>query len=89
MYGSFLIRNFMLSVIIPSCKDIYLQRTIEDVLKKANGKIEVIAVLDGADVEVPKRNDPRIKIVHIGKAKGMRNAINAGIKGHMYIISNF
>ena len=37
----------MLSVIIPSRNEVFLQQTIDDVLRNAVGEIEVIAVLDG------------------------------------------
>jgi len=37
----------MLSVIIPSKNELFLKRTILDVLEKATGEIEIFAVLDG------------------------------------------
>lgn len=72
----------MVSVIIPSRVDQYLQRTIDDLLTKAEGVIEVIVVLDGYWPNPPLRNDERVKIVHQGTLhdnKGMRSAIGAGI----------
>ena len=69
----------MLSIIIPSYKDPLLHKTIDDLLDKAGGEIEIIPVLDGYWPEIPIKDDPRIKVVHLGKNRGMRGAINAGV----------
>jgi len=68
-----------LSVIIPCHKDPYLQKTIDSLLENATGEIEVIAVLDGYWADPPLREDPRVRIVHLGEKTGMRGAINAGV----------
>lgn len=67
----------MLSVIIPSYKDPYLQNTIDSILENAEGEVEVIPVLDGYWTTL--KPDPRVKIVHLGQNRGMRGAINAGV----------
>jgi len=67
----------MLSIIIPSYKDPLLQKTIDSLLENAGGEIEVIAVMDG--YWQPLKDDPRVRIVHLGKNRGMRGAINAGV----------
>lgn len=67
----------MLSVIIPSYKDPFLHKTIDSILENATGEIEIIAVLDGYWT-LPKQ-DPRVRVVHLGKNRGMRGAINAGV----------
>ena len=67
----------MLSVIVPSYKDPLLNKTIGSLLENAEGDIEIIAVLDGYWQEVV--GDPRVRIVHLGKNRGMRGAINAGV----------
>lgn len=69
----------MLSVVIPSYKDPLLHKTIDSLLDNSEGEIEVIPVLDGYVSEQPFRQDKRIKIVYLGKNRGMRRAINAGI----------
>jgi glycosyltransferase involved in cell wall biosynthesis len=69
----------MLSVIIPSYKDPYLQKTIDSLLKNAQGKIEVIPVLDGYTPKKPIKSDSRVKVIRWRKNRGMRAAINAGI----------
>src|SRR3990167_3919583 len=71
-----------LSVIIPSRQPEYLQKTIDDLLLKARGEIEVIVVLDGYWPEPMLRDDQRVKIIHQGAVHdnpGMRAAINAGM----------
>lgn len=68
-----------LSVIIPSYKDPLLQRTIDDILENAQGKIEIIAVIDGYEPARPLKEDPRLKVLKFEKNKGMRAAINAGV----------
>jgi len=69
-----------LSVVIPSYKEKYLKPTIKDILKNAETELEIIAVLDGwwesSDRIV---DDPRVKYLHLGKTRGMREAINAGV----------
>lgn len=69
----------MLSVIVPSYKDPLIHKTIDSLLENAEGEIEIIPVLDGYWPETPIKNDPRIKILHLGKNRGMRGAINAGV----------
>lgn len=69
----------MLSIIIPSYKDPLLHKTIDSLLTNAEGEIEIIPVLDGYWPETPIKNDPRVKILHLGKNRGMRGAINAGV----------
>lgn len=68
----------MLSIIIPSYKDPLLHKTVQSILDNAVGEVEVICVLDGYWT-VPV-DDPRVKVVHLGKNRGMRGAINAGMK---------
>jgi GT2 family glycosyltransferase len=71
-----------LSVVIPSWKDPYNKKTVEDLLKNSElgDKLEIIVVQDGywmpPDWIV---NDPRVRYIHLGANRGMRGAINAGI----------
>ena len=70
----------LLSVIIPSWKDPYLIKTIDSLLdnSRLGDQLEIIPVLDGYwrdDIQ----DDPRVKILHLGKNRGMRDAINAGV----------
>lgn len=72
----------MLSVIIPSRCDEYLQKTIDDLISKAEGEIEVIVVLDGYWPSTPIKDHPRVRIIHHGMqhdSPGMRVSINKGM----------
>jgi len=68
-----------LSVIIPSYKDPFLNKTIEDILQNSGlgDDIEIIVVFDG--YWGTPLADNRIRYVHLGRNRGMRGAINAGV----------
>jgi len=68
-----------LSVVIPSFKDPYLQKTIDSLLDNSElgDQLEIIPVLGGCWQEL--RDDPRVTIVHTGSDRGMRGHINAGM----------
>lgn len=73
----------MLSVIIPTYKDPYLQKTIDSLIANAKGKIEIIPVLDGYSPPEPLKPNPKVKVVTLPVNSGMRAAINAGLaKAH-------
>lgn len=72
----------MVSAIIPSRSDSYLQQTVSDLLDKAEGQVEVIVVYDGRWPEKPLKDDPRLVQMHHGMLDdniGMRDSINAGV----------
>jgi glycosyltransferase involved in cell wall biosynthesis len=54
---------------------------IDDILLKSElgNELEIIVVLDSYWTIDPIRNDPRVKVVHLGSNRGMREAINAGV----------
>lgn len=73
----------MLSVVIPSRDPRFLQKTVDDLLAKAQGEVEVIVVLDGYWPNPMLKDDPRVIVVHHGteaENKGMREGINAGMR---------
>lgn len=65
------------SVLIPARNERFLVPTVQDVLAKARGDVEVVVVLDGYWPNPALPNDPRVKVLHFGEARGMRLAINA------------
>jgi glycosyltransferase involved in cell wall biosynthesis len=72
-----------LSVLIPARNEIFLGRTIEDVLKRSTANTEVIAVLDGCGVDdqvVPIPEDPRVQIISYPESIGQRAATNQAAK---------
>ena len=70
-----------LSIIIPSWKDPLSMKTIADLLAKSElgDQLEIIDVLDGYWPTFEMIQDPRVRYVHLGKNRGMRGAINAGL----------
>lgn len=67
------------SVIIPSRNEEFLDKTVRDILEKAEGSIEVIVTLDGYWPQPQLIADLRVILIHRGKIKGMRAGINAGV----------
>lgn len=73
----------MISVIIPDRNgQPYLQQTIDDLLRKAEGEIEIIVACDGTWPNPPLKNHPQVRIIHHGtvhNSPGMREGINKGV----------
>ena len=70
----------MISIIIPSKTERFLDNTIKDVLEKATGEIEVFAILDGYIVD--KIEDPRLKYIVLPKSRAAqkRQGINSAVE---------
>lgn len=69
----------MISIIIPARNEIFLQRTIQDLIEHAEGEIEIIAILDGYWPNPQLEDHKQLRLVHRGKSRGMRDAINSGV----------
>jgi len=65
------------SVLIPSRNEQFLVPTVQDLLAKARGDVEICVCVEGYWPQPPIPDDPRVKILHHGSPKGMRPAINA------------
>ena len=65
---------------MPSWKDPLSVKTIQDLLAKAEGSFEIINVLDGFWPDYEMVQDSRVRYVHLGRNRGMREAINAGVR---------
>ena len=63
------------SVVIPSRKEPFLNRTIQDIQEKFKGDYEIIVVLDGGWAKPLKG----VKYIYNEEAKGMRTAINQAV----------
>lgn len=74
-------QEITLSIIMPGYRDKYSQDTIKDILKNSElgDKLEIIHVWDGFYPDFEIIQDPRVRYVHLGKNRGMRGAINAGV----------
>jgi hypothetical protein len=71
----------MLTIIIPSRNELFLNQTIRDVLKNATGEIEILPVLDGYEPD-ELINDPKVKYIRLPKNSFMqkRHGINKGVE---------
>jgi len=69
-----------LSIIIPSRNEIFLARTIQDILEKIESDTEVIAILDGAWSNPPVPDDDRVTLIYHNESVGQRAATNEGVR---------
>ena len=69
-----------LSIIIPARNEIFLQRTIEDILQNIEADTEIIAICDGYWPDPPVLDHPKVIIVHHSKSIGQRAATNEGAR---------
>ena len=67
-----------LSVIIPNRNCQFTTRTIQDLLEKATGDVEVVVSVDEQWPE-PLVNDKRVTYIHPGSPQGMRAGINSAV----------
>jgi len=65
-----------LSILIPANKEIWLKKTVEDILEHIEEDTEIFVGLDGAwaDPEIP--DHPRVKIFHVTETIGQRAMTN-------------
>lgn len=72
--------NDKVSIIIPSCNEQFLQRTINCINASAKGDIEIIVSLDVYWPNPALEKDDRLTIIHSGKKIGMRPAVKAALR---------
>jgi glycosyltransferase involved in cell wall biosynthesis len=65
-----------LTIIIPARNEMFLRKTVEDILAHIEGNTEVIAVVDGpTEYEMPPE-DPRVKVIKHEVSTGQRASSN-------------
>lgn len=69
-----------LSILIPSRNEMFLRRTVEDILANMRGSTEIIAVLDGAWADPGIPDDPHVILIHYSESIGQRAATNVAAK---------
>lgn len=69
-----------LSVLIPSRNEMFLSKTIEDILSNIRGKTEIIVVCDGAWPDPPVPDNPKITLIYNPTSVGQRAATNQAAK---------
>lgn len=65
-----------LSVLIPARNEIYLARTVKDVLENIRGNSEVLVCLDGAWADPVLEDDPRLTVLFHNESIGQRAGTN-------------
>ena len=65
-----------LSVLIPARNEMWLSRTVQDLLANIEADTEIIVVLDGAWADPPLPVHPRLNVVYLGESIGQRAATN-------------
>lgn len=65
-----------LSILVPSRNEMFLARTIQDILEHSEADIEVIALLDGQWADPPVPQDPRVNIIYVTPSVGQRAGTN-------------
>ena len=65
-----------LSILIPARNEIFLSRTIQDILENKRADTEIIAVLDGAWVEPGIPQHERVQVIYHPESIGQRAATN-------------
>jgi len=80
--------KYDLSILIPARQEMFLAKTIENILENIEGNTEVIAVLDGAWVEPKIPQHPRVSVIFNPKSVGQRAATNqaANISTAKYVM---
>jgi len=68
------------SIIVPSRNEQFLSETVDDLLEKSKGDIEIIVVLEGYWPDPPLKDDNRVVILHRGRARGLREAVNSSVE---------
>lgn len=69
----------LLSIVIPTRRERFLQKTINDIFSKAKGEIELIISLDGYWPDPPLTDRKNQVILHRGEQSGMRVGINTAL----------
>jgi glycosyltransferase involved in cell wall biosynthesis len=69
-----------LSILIPSRNEMFLAKTVEDILENIEANTEIIIVLDGEWAEPPIPQHDRVNIIYVPESIGQRAATNLACK---------
>lgn len=69
-----------LSIIIPGRNEMFLARTIQDILEHKEADAEIIAVLDGQWANPPIPQHPDVNVIYVPESIGQRKATNLGVR---------
>ena len=65
-----------LSILIPARNEMFLAKTVENILENIEGETEVIVVLDGEWANPPVVMHPRVRVIFFPESIGQREATN-------------
>lgn len=65
-----------LSILIPSRNEMFLAKTIENILENIRADTEIIAVCDGEWADPPIEDHPKVKLIYHSESIGQRAAVN-------------
>lgn len=68
--------KYDLSILIPARNEMFLARTIQDLLENIEGNTEILVGLDGLWADPPVQDDPRVTIIHVSTSIGQRAMTN-------------
>jgi glycosyltransferase involved in cell wall biosynthesis len=69
-----------LSIMIPARNEMFLAKTVEDILSNIEGDTEVIVILDGEWADPPIEDHPKVTIIHHSQSIGQRAATNEAVR---------
>lgn len=69
-----------LSILIPARNEMFLARTVEDILANIEADTEIIVVLDGVPANPPLPMHPRLNVITLAESIGQRAATNLACK---------
>src|SRR5450830_959480 len=69
-----------LSILIPSRNEMFLQKTIENILANIEADTEIIAILDGAPANPPIPQNERVNVISLPESIGQRASTNMAAK---------
>lgn len=72
--------KYDLSICIPARNEMFLSRTVEDILAHKEGKTEIIVLLDGKWAKPAIPDHPDVKVIYYPESIGQRAATNQCVK---------
>lgn len=69
-----------LSILIPARNEMFLKKTVEDILAHIEADTEIIVVLDGAWADPPIPQHERVNVIYLAESIGQRAATNLAAK---------
>lgn len=69
-------KKYDLSILIPARNEMFLAKTIENIMENVEGNTEVIALLDGQWADPAIKQHPDVKVVYFPESLGQREGTN-------------